>query len=87
MCQPILTISGEDGLAIVLGECGAASATGYKGRAVAENCESIAVAWGYYGMAKGVIGSYLAFADWIENGYNNWTQNEWSFNGAKMVRV
>ena len=54
---------------------------------MAENCESIAVAWGYYGMAKGVIGSYLAFADWIENGYNNWTQNEWSFNGAKMVRV
>lgn len=69
------------------GDCGASSATGYKGVAVAGDPESIAVAWGYKGKAKGVIGSYLVLADWEGNEDNFWTQEEWSLKGAKMVRV
>lgn len=69
------------------GYCGASSATGYKGSAIAGDPESIAVAWGYKGKAKGVIGSYLVLADWEGNENNFWTQEEWSLKGAKMVRV
>lgn len=61
--------------------------TGCKGSAIAGDPESIAVAWGYKGKAKGVIGSYLVLADWEGNESNYWTQEEWSLKGAKMVRV
>ena len=47
----------------------------------------MAVAWGYHGKAKGVLGSYLVLADWEGNESNYWVQNEWKFKGAKMVRV
>ena len=47
----------------------------------------MAVAWGYHGKAKGVLGSYLVLADWEGNERNYWTQNQWKFKGAKMVRV
>ena len=66
---------------------GASSATGYKGASSAENKDSIAVAWGYHGKAKGVIGSYLVLADWEGNEDNYWTQDLWTLKGAKMVRV
>jgi hypothetical protein len=79
--------TGDYGASSATGNCGASSATGYKGVAVAGDPESIAVAWGYKGKAKGVIGSYLVLADWEGNEDNFWTQEEWSLKGAKMVRV
>ena len=79
--------TGDYGASSATGNCGASSATGYKGVAVAGDPESIAVAWGYKGKAKGVIGSYLVLADWEGNENNFWTQEEWSLKGAKMVRV
>lgn len=68
-------------------DCGASSATGYKGASSAEDKDSIAVAWGYHGKAKGVIGSYLVLADWEGDEDDYWTQELWSLKGAKMVRV
>ena len=47
----------------------------------------MAVAWGYHGKAKGVIGSFLVLADWEGDEYNYWTQNLWTLKGAKMVQV
>ena len=38
-------------------------------------------------MAKGVLGSFLVFADWEGNENHYWIQEEWSLKGAKMVRV
>ena len=49
--------------------------------------ESIAVAWGYHGKARGVKGAYLVLADWEGDEGNYWTQDRWSLKGAKMVRV
>lgn len=66
---------------------GASSATGYKGASSVEDKDSIAVAWGYHGKAKGVIGSYLVLADWEGDEDDYWTQELWSLKGAKMVRV
>lgn len=79
--------TGNCGASSATGDYGASSATGYKGSAIAGDPESIAVAWGYKGKAKGVIGSYLVLADWEGNENNFWTQEEWSLKGAKMVRV
>ena len=80
--------SNEDyGASSATGNCGASSATGYKGAAEAGDPESIAVAWGYKGKAKGVIGSYLVLADWEGNENEYWTQEEWNLKGAKMIRV
>ena len=77
--------TGKCGASSATGKCGASSATGLYGSAIAGDPESIAIAWGYKGKAKGVIGSYLVLADWEEN--NFWTQEEWSLKGAKMIRV
>ena len=52
-----------------------------------KDSESIAVAWGYHGRARGVKGSFLVFADWEGNEEKYYTQTEWSLKGAKMVRV
>lgn len=80
--------SDEDyGASSATGNCGASSATGYKGKAEAGDSESVAVAWGYRGRARGVLGSYLVLADWDGNDNNYWTQNEWILKGAKIVRV
>ena len=79
--------TGDYGASSATGNCGASSATGYKGASSAENKDSIAVAWGYHGKAKGVIGSYLVLADWEGNEDNYWTQDLWTLKGAKMVRV
>ena len=75
------------GASSATGHCGASSATGYKGTSEAGNPESIAVAWGYHGKAKGVLGSYLVLADWEGDECNYWTPSEWTLKGAKMVRV
>ena len=79
--------TGYRGASSATGKCGASSATGLYGSAIAGDPESIAIAWGYKGKAKGVIGSHLVLADWEGNENNFWAQEEWSLKGAKMVRV
>ena len=79
--------TGNYGTSSVTGNCGVSSATGYKGSSKVDNSGSIAVAWGYHSKAKGVIGSYLVFADWKGNEKKYWIQDEWHLQGAKMVRV
>ena len=75
------------GASSATGNCGASSATGYKGASSAEDKDSVAVAWGYHGKAKGVIGSFLVLADWEGDEDNYWTQDLWTLKGAKMVQV
>lgn len=79
--------TGNYGTSSVTGNCGVSSATGYKGSSIVDNPGSIAVAWGHHSKAKGVIGSYLVFADWKGNEKKYWIQDEWHLQGAKMVRV
>ena len=79
--------TGDYGASSATGTCGASSATGYKGASEANDPESIAVAWGYHGKARGVKGAYLVLADWEGDEVNYWTQDRWSLKGAKMVRV
>ncbi len=79
--------TGDYGASSATGNCSASSATGYKGASSAGDKDSIAVAWGYKSKAKGVLGSYLVFADWEGNENKYWIQNEWELKGAKMVRV
>ena len=75
--------------------CGASSATGYRGASSADNATAVAIAWGACSKAKGVIGSYLVFADWEYNGNADDDDFEkadagidsWTFKGAKMIRV
>ena len=69
---------------------GASSATGYCGASSAEDKDALAVAWGYKSKAKGVIGSFLVFADWEYTGskdnpeYDRNNQSAWVLNGAKL---
>ena len=85
--------TGYKGASSATGDCGASSATGYKGASSAEDKDAVAVAWGYKSKAKGVIGSFLVFADWEYTGsednaeYDRNNQSAWVLNGAKMVRV
>ena len=79
--------TGYYGTSSATGNCGASSATGYKGASSAEDKDSVAVAWGYHGKAKGVIGSFLVLADWEGDEDNYWTQDLWTLKGAKMVQV
>ncbi len=79
--------TGNYGASSATGYCSASSATGYCSVSSAECENSIAVAWGYHGKAKGVIGSYLVLADWEGDENNYWTPELWSLKGAKMVRV
>lgn len=79
--------TGDYGASSATGNCGASSATGYKGASEANDPESIAVAWGYHGKARGVKGAYLVLADWEGDEGNYWTQDSWNLKGAKMVRV
>lgn len=66
---------------------GASSATGDYGASSAGDSESVAVAWGYHGKAKGVLGSYLVLADREGDEDDYWHQNLWQLKGAKMVQV
>ena len=79
--------TGDYGASSATGDCGASSATGYKGASSAGDPESVAVAWGYHGKAKGVLGSYLVLADWEGDEDDYWHQNLWQLKGAKMVQV
>ena len=59
------------------------------------NSTAVAVAWGPYCKARGVVGSHLVFADWEYNGnaddddYNKANSGivSWTFKGAKMICV
>ena len=75
------------GASSATGNCGASSATGYKGASSATDPESIAVAWGYHGKARGVKGAYLVLADWEGDENRYWEQDKWRLKGAEMVRV
>ena len=75
------------GASSATGNCGASSATGYKGASSATDPESIAVAWGYHGKARGVKGAYLVLADWEGDEKYYWEQDKWRLKGAEMVRV
>lgn len=75
------------GASSATGNYGASSATGYKGASIAGDKESIAVAWGYKSKAKGVLGSYLVFAEWDGDEKEYWKPNKWTLKGAKMVQV
>ena len=77
----------RQGASSATGNCGASSATGYKGASSAGDPESVAVAWGYHGKAKGVLGAYLVLADWVGDEDDYWHQNLWQLKGAKMVQV
>ncbi len=87
--------TGDYGASSATGYCGASSATGYKGASSSDNATAVAVAWGPYSKAKGLIGSYLVLADWEYNGDTENTEwyktnagiDSWTFKGAKMVRV
>ena len=79
--------TGYYGASAATGYKGASSATGYKGASSAGDSESVAVAWGYHGKAKGVLGSYLVLADWEGDEDDYWHQNLWQLKGAKMVQV
>ena len=87
--------TGNYGASSATGDCGASSATGYRGASSADNATAVAIAWGACSKAKGVIGSYLVFADWEYNGNADDDDFEkadagidsWTFKGAKMVRV
>lgn len=77
----------RQGASSATGNCGASSATGYKGASSAGDSESVAVAWGYHGKAKGVLGAHLVLADWEGDEDDYWNQDSWQLKGAKMVRV
>jgi hypothetical protein len=87
--------TGYRGASSATGYCGASSATGYRGASSADNATAVAIAWGACSKAKGVIGSYLVFADWEYNGNADDDDFEkadagidsWTFKGAKMIRV
>ena len=87
--------TGYYGASSATGYCGASSATGYRGASSADNATAVAIAWGACSKAKGVIGSYLVFADWEYNGNADDDDFEkadagidsWTFKGAKMIRV
>ena len=75
------------GASSATGSCGASSATGYKGASSAEHKDAVAVAWGYRGRAKGVLGSHLVLADWEGDDSQYWKPKYWELKGAKMVQV
>ena len=79
--------TGDYGASSATGNCGASSVTGYRGAVEVGDKEAVAVAWGYKSKAKGVLGSYLVFADWEGNESLYWIQEAWSLKGAKMVQV
>ena len=82
--------TGDCGASSATGNCGASSATGYKGASSAENPNSVAVAWGYKGKAKGVKGSFLVLADWECKGKesdNYYKEDMWDLKDAVIVRV
>ena len=74
--------TGYSGAASATGYRGAASATGYRGAASAGNSTAVAIAWGPFGKAQGIVGSHIVLADWQQDDNFNWR-----LRGAKMVRI
>ena len=56
--------TGDWSVASATGFQGVASATGCRGAASANNPTAIAVAWGHFGRAKGVLGAHIVCAKW-----------------------
>ena len=60
--------TGDYGASSATGDYGASSATGIRGSSYAGNETAIAVAWGFHGKAKGVLGAHIVLADWEGDG-------------------
>ena len=73
----VASATGDWSVASATGFQGVASATGCRGAASANNPTAIAVAWGPFGRAKGVLGAHIVCAEW-RNG---------KLVDAKMARV
>ena len=58
------SVTGDWSVASATGFQGVASATGCRGVASANNPTAIAVAWGPFGRAKGVLGAHIVCAEW-----------------------
>ena len=56
--------TGDWSVASATGFQGVASATGCRGAASANNPTAIAVAWGPFGRAKGILGAHIVCAEW-----------------------
>lgn len=77
------------------GNCGASSATGYKGASSVSDPTGVAVAWGHEARAKGCKGAHLILSDWRFIGEKYWdgsykdmyNKDNWELTGAKMVVV
>ena len=63
-CRGAASATGDWGVASATGFQGVASATGCRGAASANNPTAIAVAWGPFGRAKGVLGAHIVCAEW-----------------------
>lgn len=83
------------GFAFATGNCGASSATGYKGASSVSDPTGVAVAWGHEARAKGCKGAHLILSDWKYVGarYSDgdymdpYDKESWELTGAKMVVV
>ena len=74
--------TGDNSACSATGDNSACSATGDNSACSADNPTAIAVAWGFYSRAKGVIGAHIVLADWrTDENYN------WHLHGAQMVRI
>ena len=60
----VASATGDWSVASATGFQGVASATGFRGAASANNPTAIAVAWGPFGRAKGVLGAHIVCAEW-----------------------
>ena len=60
----VASATGDWSVASATGFQGVASATGCRGAASANNPTAIAVAWGPFGRAKGVLGAHIVCAEW-----------------------
>ena len=74
--------TGDNSACSATGYNSACSATGDNSACSADNPTAIAVAWGFYSRAKGVIGAHIVLADWRMDENLNW-----HLHGAKMVRI
>ena len=76
--------TGDYGASSATGVRGASSATGDYGSSYAGNETAIAVAWGFHGKAKGVLGAHIVLADW-EGDEND--SDTWELKGARLFKV
>lgn len=85
--KSISCATGTYGSSCVFGSCSASVTTGTRGKAIAGDPNSVAVAWGYEAIAKGVVDSHLVFADWTGGAINPLLPDSWKLNGAVVIRV